>query len=322
MARTNRREAPGVLSAPPDIAVDDISKTFDGEVVLDKISFSVRAGRTLIIMGPSGVGKTTLTRILLGLLDPDEDAGSVTIGGRDVLDASPVELRALRQGIGTLLGGSSVYDSSVFASLNAWENVRYPLSLRDLDESDVDERAWRRMEEFELTDLAERNLQDLSAGTRRRVALARAFVEEPPLLVLDDPGAAMDLINRTAIISSIRRAQESTSATVVLTCHDIEMARTLGDDMIVLLAGRVVAAGPVDELLDGVVDAATYDERFKVQSSFALSDALSTIDRVMEERRYESTTTWIVYATLLVMAVVTLVALFIGFFFLGWTNRW
>ena len=159
-----------------------------------------------------------------------------------------------------LLGGSSIYDGSLFASMTAWANLRYPLEARGYDEAVVEERAWQRMVEFELTEVAHQVPSTLSAGTRRRLALAKSFVDDPPLLVLDDPGAAMDVVNRRAIVESIHRARAATDATMILTCHDIEMARALGDDLVVILAGRVVARGPVSELLDGIVDADTWDD--------------------------------------------------------------
>jgi phospholipid/cholesterol/gamma-HCH transport system ATP-binding protein len=265
-------------------------------------------------MGPSGVGKTTLTRILLGLETPDDGSGDVTVDGRAVHDLSPVELRHLRQGMGVLLGGASIYDSSLFASMTAWANVRYPLEVRGYDEGVIEERAWRRMIEFELTDVAHQMPSTLSSGTRRRLALAKSFVDDPYLLVLDDPGDAIDATNRTMVIESIRRARADTDATMILTCHDIGMAKALGDDLVVILAGRVVARGPVADLLDGVVDADTWDERFAFRASFAETDdpSRSTISRVEDARREVSSWQWAVYLVLFLMGLATLIALLTG----------
>jgi ABC-type multidrug transport system ATPase subunit len=255
-----------------------------------------------------------LSRILLGLDTPDDGSGDVTIGGHVVHDLSPRELRDLRRGVGVLLGGTSIYDSGLFASMTAWANVRYPLEVRGHDEAFIEERAWRRMVEFGLTGVAHQLPDTLSSGTRRRLALAKSFVDEPHLLVLDDPGAAMDLVNRKSVVESIRRARADTAATMVLTCHDIEMARALADDVVVILAGRVVASGPAAELLDGVVDADTWDERFAFRASFAETDhrGRSALDRVEAARRETTSWQWATYLLLAVMGLATLIALLSG----------
>lgn len=313
MTRVNRTGSE-VLTTAPEVVIDDVSKSFEGDRVLEHVSCSVAPGRSLVIMGPSGVGKTTLTRILLGLDESDDGSGDVTVDGHAVHDLTPQELRGLRHGTGVLLGGTSIYDSSLFASMTAWANVRYPLESRGYDEAVIEDRAWRRMIEFDLADVAHQMPSTLSSGTRRRLALAKSFVDDPHLLVLDDPGAAMDVINRTAIVESIRRARRSTSATMILTCHDIEMAKALGDDLVVILAGRVVARGPVAELLDGVVDADTWDERFAFRASFAETDdqERSTHDRVAEADRETSSWQWATYLLLGLMAVAALIALLTG----------
>ncbi len=315
-ARRRQARATGAvrLTAAPAVVVDDVSKSFDGDRVLENISLAVEPGRTLVIMGPSGVGKTTLTRILLGLEAADAGSGDVTVGGHVVGDLDAAELRELRRGFGVLLGGNSVYEGSVFASMSAWANVRYPLEARGYDAATIETRAWARMVEFDLVDVAHQLPDALSSGTRRRLALAKSFVDDPHLLVLDDPGAAMDPTNRAALVESIRRARAHTDATMLLTCHDIEMARALGDELVVILAGRVVARGPAADLLDGVVDAESWDDRFAFSTSFALTDdgSRSTYARVEDARREVTSWHWAVYLVLLLMGLATLVAILSG----------
>jgi ABC-type glutathione transport system ATPase component len=122
------------------------------------------------------------------------------------------------------------------------------------------------------------------------------------------------VINRTAIVESIRRARETTSATMILTCHDIAMAKALGDDLVVILEGRVVARGPMAELLDGVVDADTWDERFAFRASFAETDdqSHSTHGRVEDAVRETSSWQWATYLLLGLMGLATLIVLLSG----------
>lgn len=289
---------------PPEVSVSGIDMSYDREPVLIDVSFTVRPGTTTVVMGPSGVGKTTLMRILLGLRDPD--AGDVTIGGRSVVDANPAQLKAIREDIGVLLGGSTVHDGSNFGSMTGWENVRYPLEVRGYDDAEVEERAWARMLEFDLADAAPLMPHEMSGGMRRRLGLARAFVDEPRLLVLDDPGTALDVVNRASISESIRRARATLGATVVLTCHDIPMTKVLGDDLVVLVAGRVVAAGPVAELLDGVDDAEQYDARFKVRAAFDAERSDPSRARRKADEQHRTTIERLGVATVVTLGLVSL----------------
>lgn len=261
-----RHDAAGTAKGP-EVVVSHLDMSYDRAPVLRDVSFTVPAGSTTVIMGPSGVGKTTLVRGMLGLREVDH--GDITVGGRSIVDAAPKELQSIRNQMGVMLGGSSVHDGSVFASMTAWDNVRYPLQARGHDAESVDARAWQRMIEFGLTDHPHHQPAELSGGLRRRLALARAFVDDPVMIVLDDPGTALDIVNRGEIIESIRVAREHTHATVVLTCHDIDMARALGDQLVVILGGSVSATGPAPELLDGVYETEDFDARFQFKASYA-----------------------------------------------------
>lgn len=182
---SSAKESAGPGPAPASEFVN-ITTSYGEIRLLDGLSLTVPAGETTILMGPSGVGKTTLIKHLLGLRRPDD--GSVLVDGRSVWDLRPAELANLCSGFGVLLGGSSVYDTSVFGSMMALENVAYPLLLRGVDAAEAKERAARWLADFGLTAAAHSLPGSLSGGSRRRVALAKALIVEPALLVLDEPG--------------------------------------------------------------------------------------------------------------------------------------
>lgn len=248
------------LSEPPTVEFVGVTTVLGKEIVLDEVSLSLPQGRTTVVMGPSGVGKSTLIRHVVGLLEPDE--GAVIVDGRSVWGLAADELAEVRRGMGVLLGGSSVFDGSLFASMTVRENIAYPLRALGLPDDTVAARTRQVLEEFDLVGVGGLLPSSLSAGTRRRLALAKALVGDPALVVLDDPAPAMDLINRKRILGSIRRAQERRGATMLIITHDVQVARELGHHLAVLVNGRIVAEGDPEELLDGVDDGAAFDERF------------------------------------------------------------
>lgn len=295
----------------PEVSVVGIDMGYDRESVLHDISFTAPAGRTTVVMGPSGVGKSTLVKALLGLRSPEH--GTVVIGGRSVTDANATELGAIRRDIGVMLGGNTVHDGSIFASMTAWENVRYPLRARGYDAAEIDERAWRRMLEFGLEEHAHHRPDTMSGGQRRRLALARAFVDDPALLILDDPGTALDLANRRHIVASIRAARERTDATVLLTCHDIDMSRALGDHLVVLLGGRVVADGPAQELLEGIYETEDFDARFQFRAAFD-ADTGNSLALAEADREFRTLFERLTVTTMIVLALISLAGILLVVF--------
>lgn len=254
----------------------DISTDFDGQPVLTRLSLTVPAGKTTILMGPSGVGKTTLVRHLLGLVEPD--SGTVLVDGYSVWDLSQRELRQLRKRMGVLLGGSSIYDASLLSSRTVFENVAYPMRIAGVSPALINERVWRSLREFKLIDVAESLPVHLPGGKRRRLALAKALVSESSLVILDDPDCAAGLAHREMVMRAIKRAQERTQATFLVITHDIHVARELGHRLAILLDGRIAAVGPVDELLNGVDDARALDYKFQYSAYFAAADAAASVD--------------------------------------------
>ena len=251
----DRSEAPGMR-------LTGITTVFDDSPVLHRLGLDIPAGEITVIMGPSGAGKTTVVRHLTGLLEPDR--GTVEIGGRNVWQANPAGLREIRNGMGVLLGGSSLFDSSIFASMSAFENLEYSLRHHGVGEAERDRRAMARLAELALDDVAAQRPEALPAHARRRLGLARALVTDSPALILDDIDVCLDAAHSHRILSALANWRERTHGTLLLTTHNIGLARELGDHLAILANGRIITTGSAAELLNGIETNEQFDHRFQL----------------------------------------------------------
>lgn len=249
-------------SAAPDIRFDDISTSLGGEVVHQRLRAEIPAGQITVLMGPSGGGKTTLVRHLVGLVPPD--TGRVLVGGRSVWDLDPKSLKALRAQMGVLLGGATLFEPSVFGSQTVRENLALPLHLQNVDEESIYATTAWWLQTLGLEAVADQLPEQISARMRRRVALGAAMVGGRPLIVLDDVDLGLDAPTTARTVQAILTSQRRSGATMLITTHDIELAKALDGRLAVLANGRIVANGPTRELLAGVDDAEEFDRRFHV----------------------------------------------------------
>lgn len=249
-------------SAAPDIRFDDISTSLGGEVVHQRLRAELPAGQITVLMGPSGGGKTTLVRHLVGLVPPD--TGRVLVGGRSVWDLDPKSLKALRAEMGVLLGGATLFEPSVFGSQTVRENLALPLHLQNVDEESIYATTVWWLQTLGLEAVADQLPEQISARMRRRVALGAAMVGGRPLIVLDDVDLGLDAPTTARTVQAILTSQRRSGATMLITTHDIELAKALDGRLAVLANGRIVANGPTRELLAGVDDAEEFDRRFHV----------------------------------------------------------
>ena len=222
-----------VLSPAVDaIAVRDVRKQFGAAEVLRGVDLDVPAGSLVALLGPSGCGKTTLLRTIAGLERPD--AGRITLGER-TLHGDDTFVPAERRRIGMVF-----QDWALFPHLNVGRNVGFGL--------DRSERRGGRIEEalalVELTGLADRMPTTLSGGQQQRVALARALANRPAALLLDEPFSNLDATLRVSIRAEVQRLLRDLNVTAVFVTHDQEEAFLLGDEVAVMLDGRIVQQGP------------------------------------------------------------------------------
>ncbi|MBW0101174.1 ABC transporter ATP-binding protein [Pseudonocardia sp. KRD291] len=291
----------------PAVEFSGVTTVLDDTPILLRLGLRLEPGAITVLMGPSGSGKTTLVRHLAGLFPPN--AGRISVGDDDVWTAGEPGLRRIRRGMSVLLGGSSLFDASLFASLSAYDNVGYGLGERGIPKSDQEALIMRRLREMRLDDRPTAMPSELPAHARKRLALARALAVEAPLVVLDEIETSLDAAHTPRVIAALREQHERTGATMLVTTHDVALARTLGDTLAVLCNGRIVATGPAAELLRGVETGDEFDRRFRLSDFMGpprLSDAEAALGTDGDRRRvFEIDTRAIVFAVAAVALVTT-----------------
>jgi phospholipid/cholesterol/gamma-HCH transport system ATP-binding protein len=219
------------------IEFDQVEKSF-GErsrknLVLDRISFSVPRGRTTVIAGGSGQGKSVTLKLILGLMSPD--SGRVLVDGADVPLLSRRELRRLRTKFGVLFQGSALFDS-----LTVFENIALPLRERTrLSENEIQTKVLSTLEQLELSGHESKYPAQLSGGMKKRVGLARALQLEPEIVLFDEPTTGLDPLMTKEIYQLFQRMQKRLGYTAVIVSHDIPAVFELADQIILLNKGEV-----------------------------------------------------------------------------------
>jgi len=229
--------------APADnLTVQGVYKTFTDETVLKDITFSTRPGEFLTLLGPSGCGKTTLLRIIAGLELPD--CGEVFICGANVAG-----LPANRRPVNTVF-----QNYALFPHLNVFENIAFGLRSRKFPQTEVVARCGRAFEMLRIEAYTRRYPHELSGGQKQRVALARALVNEPELLLLDEPMSALDAKLRGEVQIELRRLQQRLGKTFILVTHDQDEAMTVSDRIILMREGRIEQIGEPSEIYERPVN--------------------------------------------------------------------
>jgi phospholipid/cholesterol/gamma-HCH transport system ATP-binding protein len=227
-----------------DVIVDvrDVHYAVDSRAIFTELNIKVRRGRITAVMGPSGTGKTTLLRLITGQIFAD--SGQVNVLGRDLAQADNSEIYALRKRMGMLFqNGALLTDMSVF------ENVAFPVREHtDLPEPLIQRLVLAKLQSVGLRGAAQLMPTELSGGMARRVALARAIVMDPEILIYDEPFVGLDPISLGVILRLIKQMNEALGITSVVVSHDVQELATIAHDSYLLSGGRVVASGSPQEL--------------------------------------------------------------------------
>ncbi len=217
------------------IEIRNISKRFGDKVILDDISISIRKGEFVTILGPSGCGKTTLLRMLAGF--GKADSGEIRINGEDITEMPP-HLRPV----------NTVFQRyALFPHLDVYENIAFGLKLQNVPADEIDKRVMKVLKMVSMTDYEDRDVESLSGGQQQRVAIARAIANQPKVLLLDEPLAALDLKMRKDMQIELKEMHKKLGITFVYVTHDQEEALTLSDTIIVMNDGVIQQIGsPTD----------------------------------------------------------------------------
>jgi phospholipid/cholesterol/gamma-HCH transport system ATP-binding protein len=223
MATPDSRTPPAPHSDPSTdliVVFKNVSIGFNGHAVLDNISFSVAHGETRILLGPAGVGKSVLLKLANGLLKPD--SGSICVFGREITTMREEDLYVLRGGIGTVFQEGALFDS-----LTIRDNVGYRLTDERVDPGEIEQRVREALRFVELEQTVDKFPSQLSGGMRRRVAIARAIISRPDLLLYDSPTGGLDPITSTTIVELIIKQRDVYKTSSLLVSHRLQDAFTL-----------------------------------------------------------------------------------------------
>jgi phospholipid/cholesterol/gamma-HCH transport system ATP-binding protein len=233
---------PRTADAPVAVRLDRVTKSFGTRTVLNNVSLDVPEGCGFVILGRSGTGKSVTLRHIIGLMRPD--AGRVFVRDDEVSALEGAELSRVRKGIGFLFQNAALFDS-----ISVGENVAFPLRRHTrLTDAEIRDRAAGKLEAVGLEHEYNKMPAELSGGMRKRAGLARALALDPSLLLVDEPSAGLDPITADEIDELLLGLKRHGGTTLVIVTHSIPSAKRLGDALVMLHEGRIVAQGTPEDL--------------------------------------------------------------------------
>ena len=207
----------------PAIEFQDVCLSFDDKLILDNISLSVRRGECKIILGRSGGGKSTIIRLILGLLKPD--SGRILIDGEDITDYTEVEMMPVRQKIGMVFQEGALFDS-----VSVYENVAYRLREQSRPEDEIEREVQRMLEFVDLADAVNKMPIELSGGMRRRVGIARALIGDPSILLFDEPTAGLDPPTARTMCELAIKLRDLQDVSSIFVTHEMNNVENLSSE--------------------------------------------------------------------------------------------
>lgn len=226
------------------ISIRNIHKRFGQQIVLNGINLDIEPGKTTTIVGPSGVGKSVLLKLIMGIMDPEE--GEIYVFGKNITAAKSERAKnELRASLGVLFQSAALFDS-----LTVYENIAFPLHERtNKDRHAIHERVVAMMDSLSLTPYAFNYPEEISMGMRKRVGMARSLITEPKILLFDEPNTGLDPLVGQEVYDLIKSCKQKWGFTGVVISHEIPEVFQVSDRVVMLLNGNVIEEGEPSQLL-------------------------------------------------------------------------
>jgi len=230
------------MTDKPIITLENVKKVYDDETVLHDINFELEKGKFYTLLGPSGCGKTTILRLIAGFADATE--GVIKINGETVND-----IPANRRKVNTVF-----QDYALFPHMNVFDNIAFGLTIKKMPKDQILQKVKEALKMVQLEGYENREISEMSGGQQQRVAIARAIVNEPDVLLLDEPLSALDLKLRTDMQYELRELQQRLGITFIFVTHDQEEALAMSDWIFVMNKGAIVQSGTPVDIYDEPID--------------------------------------------------------------------
>ena len=225
-----------------EIVIKDLNKSFDGVQILNNINLKIKPGEFFSILGPSGCGKTTLLRILAGFIEPD--SGVVYLGDKDITNLPP-NLRSI----------NTIFQKyALFPHLTVYENIAFPLRIKKKNSDYIDSEVKKMLKMIDLEEHADKKPNQLSGGQQQRVSIARALVNKPEVLLLDEPLSALDAKLRQNLLIELDNIHEEVGITFIFITHDQQEALSISDRIAIMNKGNVLQVGTPAEVYESPAD--------------------------------------------------------------------
>lgn len=221
-----------------EIRIENLSKDFDGFLAVDDVSLSIPFGELYSFLGPSGCGKTTLLRMIGGFEIPR--SGRIILGDQDITDLPPY-----KRPVNTIF-----QNYSLFPHMTVYDNVAFGLRIRKVAKTEIQERVQKLLSLVKMEDQAAKYPSQLSGGQKQRIAIARALINQPKVLLLDEPLAALDLKLRQHMLIELMNIHDAIGITFIYVTHDQGEAMSISDRVAVMESGRIIQAGPPDDIYE------------------------------------------------------------------------
>lgn len=229
------------------IELKNISKQYEDNTVLDNLSLNIRKNEFVTLLGPSGCGKTTTLKIIAGF--ETADSGSIMFENKDISDIPPYKRQL-----------NTVFQKyALFPHMNVYENIAFGLKIKKLPKDEIDKKVKEMLRMVSLSGFEKRSIESLSGGQQQRVAIARALVNEPEVLLLDEPLGALDLKLRKEMQLELKKIQQELGITFIFVTHDQEEALTMSDTIVVMNKGVIQQKGTPEDIYNEPANAFVAD---------------------------------------------------------------